>query len=174
MREDRTFVHKSCARMHNAQRTECANVDCLQLLPPAIRTLHLNPFPPRLRRGHQTNQCLMHQYPAQVQLNIPLPAADYRVYVSAVRKLRRIMGRKAPDAMTLVQSNLRGRDVTGIVDDYLDSVGWPHAAGRTVSLRRPAKSTRSIPRVPARAPLLRIEPDLPTVNVRPLPDPSRN
>lgn len=121
-----------------------------------------------------TNQCPMHPRPAQVQLNVPLPAADYRIYVSAARKLRRIMGHKAPDALNLVKFSLQGRDATGVADDYLDSVRWPHAAGRIVSLRRPAKPTRRIPRLVARAPLTGIEPRLPAGRMRPLADPSRN
>jgi hypothetical protein len=84
------------------------------------------------------------------------------------------MGRKAPDALNLVKFSLQGRDATGVADDYLDSVRWPHAAGRMVSLRRPSKPTRRIPRLVARAPLTGTEPRLPAGRMRPLPDPSRN
>ena len=83
----------------------------------------------------------MHPRPT-LKINVLLPAADYRIYVSAARKLRRIMAQQAPDVLTLVSFSLQGRDATGIADDYLDSVRWPHAAGRMVLLRRPAKPAR--------------------------------
>jgi hypothetical protein len=116
----------------------------------------------------------MHHRPAQVQLNVQLPAADYRVYVSAARKLRRIMGHKAPDAPNLARFSLQGRDATGVADDYLDSIRWPHAAGRMVSLRRPTKPTPPIPHIVARAPLAGIEPKFPTGRPRSPVDLSRN
>ena len=75
-------------------------------------------------------------------IKLMLPITDYRVYVSAARLLIPVMGPKAPDALTLIRHTLGGRDATGIADDYLDSVRWPHAAGRMVSLRRPAKPAR--------------------------------
>lgn len=89
-----------------------------------------------------TKPCPMHPRPTRLQINLLLPAADYRIYVSAARKLRRIMGKQAPHVLTLVSFSLHGRDATGIADDYLDSVRWPHAAGRMVSVRRPAKLAR--------------------------------
>jgi len=116
----------------------------------------------------------MHPRPAQIQINIPFPAADYRIYVSAARKLRRIMGRKAPDPLGLVQFSLQGRDATGVADDYLDSVRWPHAAGRMVSLRRPTKSTRRISRIAARESRAGSEPKLTAGRLRPPADLSRN
>lgn len=71
-----------------------------------------------------------------IQLTIPIPAKDHRIYVSATRLLLRILGRKAPTVATLILHDLRGRDATGIADDYLDSIGWPRASGRVVLLRR--------------------------------------
>jgi len=84
------------------------------------------------------------------------------------------MGRKAPDPLNLVIFSLQGRDATGVADDYLDSVRWPHTAGRMVSLRRSAKRPRPVPRIVARARLAGIEPRLPAGRIRPLADPSRN
>jgi hypothetical protein len=52
------------------------------------------------------------------------------------------MGTRAPDTVTLIQMQLCGRDPTGVADDHLDSIGWPLAKGRVVSLRR----SRSKPR----------------------------
>lgn len=121
-----------------------------------------------------TNQCPMPQLPAKIQVTIPLPAADYRIYVSAARKLRRLMGRTAPDVLNLVRFSLTGRDATGVADDYLDAVRWSPAAGRMVSLRRPARSTQRTARRVARAPRARIEPMLPVGIVRAPTDPSRN
>jgi hypothetical protein len=51
------------------------------------------------------------------------------------------MGRKAPDALALIRHNLLRRDPTGLADDYLDSIGWPLAAGRAISVRRPTRKT---------------------------------
>lgn len=85
----------------------------------------------------------MHTSPCFIILKIPLPARDYRVFLAACRILVRILGAKAPDAIGLFQHNLRGRDATGLADEYLDAVGWPMKAGRTVSLGRRRKSLRS-------------------------------
>ena len=80
-----------------------------------------------------------------VRITIPFAAADYGVFVNATRKLRRIMGRSAPGVLTLIKFNLRGRDATGIADDYLDAIRWPNAAGRIISLRgRRRANSRSV------------------------------
>ena len=84
------------------------------------------------------------------------------------------MGRKAPDVLNLVKFSLQGRDAPGVADDYLDSVRWPHAAGRMASLRRPTKPIRRIPRNVARASRAGIEPRLPAGCNRAPADPSRN
>jgi len=68
-------------------------------------------------------------------IKLMLPVTDYRVYDSAARLLISVMGPKAPDALTLIRHTLGGRDATGIVDDYLDSISWPLQDGR-VSLAR--------------------------------------
>lgn len=70
-----------------------------------------------------------------VRVTILFDAADYRIFVSATRQLRRIMGRSAPDVTALIIFNLQGRDATGIADDYLDAIRWPSAAGRIVGLK---------------------------------------
>ncbi|MBL9217557.1 MAG: hypothetical protein JNG82_03655 [Opitutaceae bacterium] len=67
----------------------------------------------------------MHTRSRPVQLNLPLPAADYRVFVLATRILRRVMGRKAPTTLVLILRNLTERNANGVADDYLDWVGWP-------------------------------------------------
>jgi len=112
--------------------------------------------------------------PTHIHLNVPLAAVDYRIYASAARKLRRIMGRKAPDPLGLVLFSLQGRDAIGVADDYLDSVRWPDAAGRMVSLRRPTKSTRRISRIAARESRAGSEPKLSAGRLRPPADLSRN
>ena len=116
----------------------------------------------------------MHPRSAQILVNIPLPAVDYQIYVSAARKVRRIMGRKAPDTLNLIRFSLQGRDATGVADDYLDSVRWPHAAGRMVSLRVKAKPTRRIPRIVVRESRAGSEPKLPAGRPRSPANPSRN
>jgi hypothetical protein len=40
------------------------------------------------------------------------------------------MGAKAPDVITLIRTNLGGRDARGLAEDYLDDVGWPLADRR--------------------------------------------
>jgi hypothetical protein len=77
----------------------------------------------------------MPQRTPPVRITIQFASADYRVFVSAARQLRRIMGRSAPEVKALIQFNLQDRDATGIADDYLDAIRWPSSAGRVVSLR---------------------------------------
>ncbi len=64
------------------------------------------------------------------------------MFLAAGRILVRIMGSKAPDMIGLIQHNLRGRDATGLADEYLDAVGWPMKAGRVVSLSSRRRSAR--------------------------------
>lgn len=71
-----------------------------------------------------------------VQLPVSLPTKDYDVFVAAIGILQRLMGRNAPTLVVLVQHTLRGRDAKGMADDYLDFIGWPVTAGRSVALRR--------------------------------------
>lgn len=78
----------------------------------------------------------MHTPSRLVTLKISLPRRDHRVFLAARRILVRIMGAKAPDAIGLIQRNLSGRDARGLADEYLDTVAWPMAGNRTVSLRR--------------------------------------
>jgi hypothetical protein len=73
--------------------------------------------------------------PRTVRLNLSLRLHDYRIYVTAQRSLRRIMGPRAPDVDALIRAQLTGRDVPGIADEYLDRVGWPPVAGRMITLR---------------------------------------
>jgi hypothetical protein len=78
-----------------------------------------------------------------VRITILFDAADYRIFVSATRQLRRIMGRNAPDVTALIGFNLQDRDATGLADDYLDAIRWPSSAGRVVTLRTQTRSNRS-------------------------------
>jgi hypothetical protein len=90
-----------------------------------------------------------------LELTVALSPADYHAYTSAARLLIRVMGRKAPDALALIRHTLGGRDATGIVDDYLDSVAWPTTVKDAAGLRRAARPSPQIkptvatqPRVP--------------------------
>lgn len=67
----------------------------------------------------------MSQLSPSVHLIITLPLSDYTPYLEAVRLLNRTMGKKAPDPISLIVHTLRCRDVRGLADDYLESVGWP-------------------------------------------------
>ena len=90
----------------------------------------------------------MPQLSPSIHLLITIPLGDYAVYAEAVRLLKRIMGRKAPDAISLIIHTLRCRDARGLADDYLESVDWPVAAGRknvpgASSGARPSATRRS-------------------------------
>ena len=67
----------------------------------------------------------MHRAANHLHLTVPFPLKDHRTFVSATRILGRVMGKKAPSTLTLIQHNLTGRDPEGIAEDYLDFIGWP-------------------------------------------------
>lgn len=116
----------------------------------------------------------MHRRIHPINLTVHLPAADYRVYESAAKALRRIMRDQAPDVPTLIQSKLIKHDATGVVEDYLDLVGWPFAQRKVILPRTRRQNGRHSVRLlpPARAIKLRL-PDLAGRNRLPA-DPSRN
>src|ERR1035437_6359473 len=109
-----------------------------------------------------------------IRISLAFAPADYRVFVTAVRQLRRIMGRNAPDVLTLIQFNLHDRDATGVADDYLDAMRWPNAAGRVVSLRRRRKSNRRSVRLKAHTLPLAFATKTPAPHAGPPGDPSLN
>ncbi len=88
-------------------------------------------------------------------LTVCLPTKDHRSFVNARRRLRRIMGRLAPDLAALCVHQLRGRDSGGLAEDYLAAVGWPMPAPRAghgrVHGRQRARA--SSPRLSALPPL---------------------
>lgn len=104
--------------------------------------------------------------PSSILLTVPLSACDYQPFAYAIRRLRRIMGDKAPDVIALIQTNLRGRDARGLADDYLDSAGWPFPERRAKS-----RGSRSLRRGPEGTP--RRQRELET-RLRLPADPSRN
>jgi len=71
-----------------------------------------------------------------VRLTVRLPANEHQVFVSAVRILKRVMREQAPNVEVLIQSKLLKHDATGLAEDYLDLVGWPHAERRLIIPRR--------------------------------------
>jgi hypothetical protein len=79
------------------------------------------------------------------------------------------MGTKAPDTIGLIQRNLSGRDARGLADEYLDTVGWPMAGNRTVSLRR-----RKLLSAAVRPGRIAVPPRLALPRQRGPLDPSRN
>lgn len=83
---------------------------------------------------------------AAVQLELPLAMPDYRVFVVAVRKLRRIMGSAAPTLIGLISFNLSNREPTGVASHYLESHRWPVSAKETLELHRPAIRRKGIAR----------------------------
>jgi len=110
----------------------------------------------------------MHTRSRPVQLKLPLSAADYLVFVLATRILRRVMGRKAPTTLVLIQRNLTERDANGVADDYLEWVGWPQ--GRLPA--GPMPRSRSITGRRARVAVSRLK--TPLLRPEGLLDPSRN
>ena len=60
-----------------------------------------------------------------VHLTIALPASHHAAYAEAIRILVRVMGKRAPDVLSLVVHTLRCRDSRGLADDYLESIEWP-------------------------------------------------
>lgn len=115
----------------------------------------------------------MPRRPRPITVTVPLPTADYRVYESAAKILRRIMRDHAPDVVMLIQSKLVKHDATGVVEDYLERVDWPQAE-RPLILPRPGSRGRESVRLqsPARRgrPSLKVQP----LRCRPPADPSRN
>jgi hypothetical protein len=88
-------------------------------------------------------QCPMHPTAKFLRITVPFPAKDHGTFVSATRMLRRLMGKKAPTTLTLIQRNLTGRDPEGIADDYLDFIGWSgDAASRPASSARKPSAAR--------------------------------
>lgn len=75
-----------------------------------------------------------------VSISVSLRRLEYRVYVTAQRNLRRILGTRAPDVDALIQAQIAGRDAVGIADEYLDRIGWPGVSGRMISLQGRPKS----------------------------------
>ena len=70
-----------------------------------------------------------------VHLTIALPASHHAAYADAIRILVRVMGKRAPDVLSLVVHTLCCRDSRGLADDYLESIEWP-VERRTVSARK--------------------------------------
>lgn len=75
-----------------------------------------------------------------IVVSVPLTAETHQILSGATRRLGRILGpRKAPDVVALIQHELNGRSVRGVVDEYLDAIGWSlpvRLAPLAVSVRR--------------------------------------
>lgn len=92
---------------------------------------------------------------------IPVDRDDYRVFTAAARLIRKERPDDAPDAIGLIQFQLKLRTPGGIAKDYLDCIG-DHAARRAIKVRirrhhhkaiRTVKATGRLPAVRSRAPL---------------------
>lgn len=81
-----------------------------------------------------------------IKINLLIPSSEYRAYEQAARILTRLMGRSAPTVDRLIQTQLTGRDATGVADDYLDLIGWPPGRGRVISLGRTPATIRKAER----------------------------
>ena len=81
-----------------------------------------------------------------VQLTIALPKRDYATYHGGVALLTRVMGRQAPNVLTLIVHTLRCRDRRGLAEDYLDSIIWPAKAnGAPGALKGARNGGRKLP-----------------------------
>jgi len=81
-----------------------------------------------------------------IKIKLLIPSSEYRAYEQAARILTRLMGRSAPSVEQLIQTQLTGRDATGVADDYLDLIGWPPGRGRVISLGRTPPTNRKAER----------------------------
>lgn len=97
-----------------------------------------------LKKPHAT----MHRS-RPITIPVLLPPADYRVFVSATRLLRRSMCAQAPDVPALIRAQLVNRDPTGLAEDYLDLVDWPPEHRRPIF--RMMRKPRTLPRLTGRA-----------------------
>ncbi|MBX3738917.1 MAG: hypothetical protein KF715_19650 [Candidatus Didemnitutus sp.] len=75
-------------------------------------------------------------------LSFRLDPPDHRAFQSAVRHLQRVLGPSAPNYEQLVRHQLTHRDSPGLVDEYLDSIGWPPRSGRSSARRKRAAVAR--------------------------------
>jgi hypothetical protein len=102
-----------------------------------------------------------HVLPSAVH-RVDIPSGDFKVYCHAARKLARIMGASAPDAIALILHELKLRTTRGIVENYLYAIDWfaavpakpapPRpavtAAGRLIVRRRPPRRNETVVRHP--------------------------
>ncbi len=69
-----------------------------------------------------------------VQVVLSVPSSDFAVYSKAASRLAREMKSEAPDIRGLMTHTLSCRDERGLVEDYLESIGWvirPMKPGRS-------------------------------------------
>jgi hypothetical protein len=76
-----------------------------------------------------------------IYLVLSLPTQDFNAYADASIRLRKVMGKKAPNVIILMEHTLRCRDAGGLAEDFLESIGWPVAPHK-----EPAREARSIRR----------------------------
>jgi hypothetical protein len=62
--------------------------------------------------------------PQSKPLSVSVPAVAAQVYVEASLFLSPVLGDDAPDAITLILHELRGRKPRTIAEDYLYCIGW--------------------------------------------------
>lgn len=97
---------------------------------------------------------------------IPVLRDDYRVFAAASRLVRQERGADTPDAVALIQFQLKHRTPGGLAKDYLDCIG-DYAARRRIKIRiRRAVPAQARVRLGGRMPPLK--------SVRVPRDPSRN
>ena len=56
-------------------------------------------------------------------ISVPVSREHYRVFVSAVRLIRKERGAEAPTAVALIEFQLANRTAVGVAKDYLDCIG---------------------------------------------------
>lgn len=87
---------------------------------------------------------------------VTVNSADYRIYQSASRLLRKELGAETPTALALIQFELSMRSSASIAKDYLDCIGHQIARLRKATFPRLA---RRAGRIAGLRPLPRIEPE---------------
>ena len=96
---------------------------------------------------------------------VPVDPATFAVYQAAARKLKSVLGAKAPSAEKIVDHELSNRRALSVAEEYLERHGYPTyrtLLKHTHQMRKPARAVK--PAAPSvRNRLADIRPALPRV-----------
>lgn len=107
---------------------------------------------------------------SHLPLVVTIQGTDAAVYRAAARRLRPLLGAKAPDAAALIRHELGRRNPKAVAEEYLYFIGWHQEQALAESAGTTAKSPLAGPIAvpPRRSIIRRIASDAR------LADPSRN